>query len=158
MTAYDEKLAAAIAAQGVPLSADLVAPTPESDMRAQLETAFASIRSRREAKEAAQLAADSVQTDNVEVLRERAERHAYHAVDAYWGHFNDIQKQLGERVITPLLHTVARLGAERDALQERLHDAAMTRTWRNEDGKKFVFVEDIAPALLGIEQKAGESK
>jgi hypothetical protein len=40
---------------------------------------------------------------------------------------------------------------ERDALQKRLRDAAMTRTWRNEDGKKFVFVEDIAPALLGID-------
>jgi hypothetical protein len=42
---------------------------------------------------------------------------------------------------------------ERDALQQRLNQAAMTRTWRNEDGKKFVFVEDIAPALLGIELK-----
>jgi hypothetical protein len=44
---------------------------------------------------------------------------------------------------------------ERDALQKRLHNAAMTRTWRNEDGKKFVFVEDIAPALLGIEPDGG---
>lgn len=38
-------------------------------------------------------------------------------------------------------------------LEKRLHDAAMARVWRNEDGKKFVFVEDIAPALLGIEPK-----
>lgn len=42
---------------------------------------------------------------------------------------------------------------ERDALQERLHQAAMAKVWTNEDGKKFVFVEDIAPALLGIERK-----
>ncbi|MGW2010960.1 hypothetical protein [Streptomyces nigrescens] len=41
--------------------------------------------------------------------------------------------------------------ADNAALQKRLHDAAMTKTWTNEDGKKFVFVEDIAPALLGIE-------
>ncbi|MFJ8929317.1 hypothetical protein ACIRLA_22330 [Streptomyces sp. NPDC102364] len=44
---------------------------------------------------------------------------------------------------------IGALTAERAALKQRLHDAAMTRTWRNEDGKKFVFVEDIAPALLG---------
>lgn len=43
---------------------------------------------------------------------------------------------------------VAELEAERDALAKRLHDAAMARVWTNEDGKKFVFVEDIAPALL----------
>lgn len=47
---------------------------------------------------------------------------------------------------------------ERDALQKRLHDAAMVRTWRNEDGKKFVFVEDIAPALLGLEPKDGDQR
>ena len=35
-------------------------------------------------------------------------------------------------------------------LEKRLHDAAMTRTWRLENGKKFVYVEDIAPALLGL--------
>ena len=28
--------------------------------------------------------------------------------------------------------------------------AAMARTWKNEDGKKFVFVEDIAGPLLGL--------
>ncbi|MEW2266910.1 hypothetical protein [Streptomyces sp. NPDC047868] len=45
------------------------------------------------------------------------------------------------------------LRAENQALTKRLHDAAMTRTWTNEDGKKFVFVEDIAPALLGTDAK-----
>lgn len=44
---------------------------------------------------------------------------------------------------------IGALTAERAALTQRLHDASMTRTWRNEDGKKFVFVEDLAPALLG---------
>lgn len=52
--------------------------------------------------------------------------------------------------VPALLAELAAVRAERDALQERLHNAAMTRTWRNEDGKKFVFVEDIAPALLGL--------
>jgi len=41
---------------------------------------------------------------------------------------------------------------ERDELKKRLHDAAMTKTWTNEDGKKFVFVEDIAPHLLGLDR------
>ena len=86
------------------------------DMRAQLETTFARIKSEREAKEAAQRAADSVPTDNPIVLRERATRHAHQAVDEYWGYFNDIQTALNERVITPLLQTVARIAAERDAL------------------------------------------
>jgi hypothetical protein len=86
----------------------------ESDMRTQLETTFARIKSEREAKEAAELAADSVPTDNVTVLRERATRHAHRAVDEYWGYFNDIQTALDERVITPLLDTVSRLAAERD--------------------------------------------
>jgi hypothetical protein len=49
--------------------------------------------------------------------------------------------------------------AERDELKKRvavldgrLNDAAMTRVWTNENGKKFVFLEDIAPALLGLNQ------
>ena len=44
----------------------------------------------------------------------------------------------------------AELTCDRDALQKRLHDAAMAKVWTNEDRKKFVFVEDLAPALLGI--------
>lgn len=45
---------------------------------------------------------------------------------------------------------------ERDALQERLHQAALAKVWTNEDRKKFVFVEDIAPALLGLGQSTDE--
>ena len=86
------------------------------DMAAALEAAFDKVRTEAEAKQAAQLAADSVPTDNVTVLRERAERHAFQAVDGYWGYFNDIQTALAERVITPLLETVTRIAAERDAL------------------------------------------
>lgn len=92
----------------------------EPDMRAKLETAFARVKSEREAKEAAQLAADSVPTNNPAVLRERAMRHAHQAVDEYWGHFNDIQTALDQRVVTPLLQTVARIAAERDEAQAEL--------------------------------------
>lgn len=45
----------------------------------------------------------------------------------------------------------AGLKRERDALQRRLHDAAMVKVWKNEDGKRFVFVDDLAPALLGLD-------
>jgi hypothetical protein len=48
------------------------------------------------------------------------------------------------------------LRAERDALQRRLHEAAMAKVWTNEDGKKFVFVDDLTGPLLGITAKAGE--
>lgn len=90
------------------------------DMAAALEAAFNKARTEAEAKRAAQLAADSVPTDNVTVLRERATRHAYQAVDEYWGHFNDIQTALTEQVITPLLHTVSRIVAERDEARARV--------------------------------------
>jgi len=60
------------------------------------------------------------------------------------------------RDIDDLFALVDQLRAERDALKQRLHDAAMTRTWTNEDGKKFVFVEDIAPALLGTTTKESD--
>lgn len=51
--------------------------------------------------------------------------------------------------VPALLADNDQLRGENDQLKKRLHDAAMTRTWTNEDGKKFVFVEDIAPPLLG---------
>jgi hypothetical protein len=43
------------------------------------------------------------------------------------------------------------LDAELQACKQRIHDAAMTKVWRNEDGKKFVFVEDLVGPLLGRE-------
>ena len=110
MTAFDPQLAARIAGSGTPLSADLVQP----DLAGSLEAAFDKVRTEAEAKRAAQLAADSVPTDNIVVLRERAQRHAYEVVDQYWGHFNDMQRMLAEQVITPLLITVSRIAAERD--------------------------------------------
>lgn len=83
-------------------------------MAEALESAFAKTRTEREARHAAQLAADSIPTENIAVLRERAVRHATEAIDGYWGYFGDMQKELTERVITPLLSVVERLAAERD--------------------------------------------
>jgi hypothetical protein len=109
MTNHPES-AARVAASGIPMSANC-AP---QDLAAQLEAAFAKARTQAEARQAAQLAVDSVPTDNIAVLRERAERHAHEAVDQYWGHFNDMQRMLAQRVITPLLDTISRIAAERD--------------------------------------------
>ena len=59
-------------------------------------------------------------------------------------------QELAAAVTSPTASAeVAQLRDELAQAQQRLHDAAMTRVWRNEDGKKFVFVEDIAPHLLG---------
>ncbi|MEV0556318.1 hypothetical protein AB0I27_23050 [Streptomyces sp. NPDC050597] len=46
---------------------------------------------------------------------------------------------------------------ERDALQERLHQIALAKVWTNEDRKKFVFVEDIARPLFGLDAEAGDA-
>lgn len=61
---------------------------------------------------------------------------------------SSIEKTLHE-IALALSAEVDRVRRECDVLKERLHKAAMTRTWRNEDGKKFVFVEDIVGPLLG---------
>jgi uncharacterized small protein (DUF1192 family) len=52
----------------------------------------------------------------------------------------------------------AEVTRERDALQKRMHAAALVKVWTNEDGKDFVFIEDIAPALLGIEPVDGDPR
>lgn len=46
--------------------------------------------------------------------------------------------------------TVAQLKAECDELRGRLHKVALAPVWRNEDGKKFVFVDDLAEALFDV--------
>lgn len=71
---------------------------------------------------------------------------------------SDQAKLRAENETRTMKRELATVRAERDALQKRLLDAAMTRTWRNEDGKKFVFVEDIAPALLGIKSEGGDPR
>lgn len=88
--------------------------------------------------EADELAGADVPALLAEIERLRAEREANHRT---WR--QDLSK-LREAL------------AEAEQLRNRLHSAAMTRTWRLENGKRFVYVEDIAPHLLGTTQ-GGES-
>jgi hypothetical protein len=150
MTAYDEKLAAAIAKAGVPLSADLVAPKPEQrlDLDAIVARALRIARQYVMPDETDQDDLDRLTDFDVPQLVAEVRRLRIEAQKA--------RAQIANH--QPVLAQVDRLRAHVGGLEKRLHDAAMTRTWRNEDGKKFVFVEDIAPALLGLEPKAGESK
>ena len=60
--------------------------------------------------------------------------------------------------VPALLTDNDQLRGDNDALNKRLHDAGMTRVWTNEDGKKFVFLEDIAPALLGTKNNPQEKR
>ena len=48
--------------------------------------------------------------------------------------------------------------AERDELKQRLHEAAMAKVWTNEDGKKFVFADDLKGPLLGITPNGGDQR
>lgn len=80
-----------------------------------LEDVFQNRIAKALAEREAQEAADSIPTDDIAVLRERAERHAYESADAYWGFFDDVQSALDKTVITPLLDTISRMIAERDA-------------------------------------------
>lgn len=85
------------------------------DTAKTLEGVFQNRIAKALAEREAQEAADSILTDDIAVLRERAERHAYESVDAYSGHFDDTQSALDRTVITPLLDAISRIVAERDA-------------------------------------------
>lgn len=50
----------------------------------------------------------------------------------------------------------ARWRRRAEEAEARLHDAAMARVWTNEDGKKFVFADDLKGPLLGTPPAEGE--
>ena len=52
------------------------------------------------------------------------------------------RRQLAEKETAELRARVAEL-------EKRLHAAAMARVWTNEDGKRFVFADDLKGPLLG---------
>ncbi|WP_448333536.1 hypothetical protein [Streptomyces sp. DSM 41534] len=96
-------------------------------------------------------------------IRERAaaEKPGHHAIRAVLAELDRTraERDRATRAFDALAEKHDQAKAERDELEKkvaaldgRLNDAAMTRVWTNEDGKKFVFVEDIAPALLGLNQ------
>lgn len=125
------------------------------------------------------LASADVALDDLlaELDRVRAERdRATRAFEALMAKHDQVKTELDvttrakqendERLLTMASEQQQRANlaeAERDELKKRvavldgrLNDAAMTRVWTNEDGKKFVFVEDIAPALLGMQERPGQ--
>ncbi|MGW4834753.1 hypothetical protein [Streptomyces globisporus] len=51
--------------------------------------------------------------------------------------------------VADLEDELGKASAEAAALRQRLHEAAMARVWTNEDGKKFVFADDLKGPLLG---------
>lgn len=51
--------------------------------------------------------------------------------------------------VAELEDDLGKAAAEAAALRQRLHEAAMARVWTNEDGKKFVFADDLKGPLLG---------
>ncbi|WP_228994355.1 hypothetical protein [Streptomyces sp. DH8] len=51
--------------------------------------------------------------------------------------------------VAELEDDLGKAAAEAAALRQRLHEAAMARVWTNEDGKKFVFADDLKKPLLG---------
>jgi len=148
MTIINPTLAAAIAAKGVPLSADWAPPKPlpshliaigqagseyERALYAAYLQAMAEV-GRLQAELAARVE-DIAFTDRVTLpnLRRTIQHH------------EDGKKRWRDRA--------EKAEPERDALQERLHQIALAKVWTNEDRKQFVFVEDIAGPLFGIEPK-----
>lgn len=51
--------------------------------------------------------------------------------------------------VAELEDDLGKASAEAATLRQRLHEAAMARVWTNEDGKKFVFADDLKGPLLG---------
>jgi hypothetical protein len=148
MTITDPALAARIAAEGVPLSADWAPPKPLPGYLAAIGQAGSEYE---QALYAAYLQAMA------EVGRLQAELAARMEDIAFTDrstlpelrrtikHHEDGKKRWRDRA--------EKAEPERDALQERLHQIALAKVWTNEDRKQFVFVEDIVGPLFGIEPK-----
>ncbi|MEI5032418.1 hypothetical protein RB201_04255 [Streptomyces sp. S1A(2023)] len=62
-----------------------------------------------------------------------------------------LRKALSEAAdqVAELEDGLGQASAETAALKQRIHEACMARAWINEDGKKFVFAEDLKEPLLG---------
>lgn len=151
MTAFNPRLAARIAETGIPLTADLVA-APKPEQRLDLDAIVA--RALRIASQ--YLMPDETDQDDLDRLTDFDVPQLVAEVRGLRIQAAKDQAQIANH--QPVLAELDRLRAHAAGLERRLHDAAMTRTWRNEDGKTFVFVEDIAPALLGLEPKDGDQR
>lgn len=52
--------------------------------------------------------------------------------------------------VAAILAEVDRLRAQVDVLRERVRRVQWVHTWTNEDGKQFVFADDLVEALDGV--------
>jgi chromosome segregation ATPase len=52
------------------------------------------------------------------------------------------------RILQRKNEAIEKAQAERDALKAQLAEIAMAKVWTNEDGKRFVFADDLAAILL----------
>jgi hypothetical protein len=53
-----------------------------------------------------------------------------------------------QRILQAKNEAIEKAYAERDALKAQLAEIAMAKVWTNEDGKRFVFADDLAAILL----------
>lgn len=83
-------------------------------------------------------------TDPTAVARREALGDLLAEVDRLRKALSDAADQVAE-----LEDELGQASAENAALKQRLHEAAMARVWTNEDGKKFVFADDLKGPLLG---------
>lgn len=63
------------------------------------------------------------------------------------------QSDLAAVDVPTLVAEVERLRKERDGLREQVHRVKTVRVWTNEDGKRFVFVDDLVAAVDGGESR-----
>ncbi|MGW3298473.1 hypothetical protein [Streptomyces rubiginosohelvolus] len=71
-----------------------------------------------------------------------------------------LRKALSEAAdqVAELDDELGKASSEAAALRQRLHEAAMARVWTNEDGKKFVFADDLKGPLLGKTPLHGQAR
>jgi predicted RNase H-like nuclease (RuvC/YqgF family) len=154
--AFDPTVAARIAESGIPMSANYAPITPEQAAREGLaayekhpELGFACC--------SAHTAADTVPALLAENARLRRE------LDAYKDELDSLHRNTLPELRREIQHhqdgkkqwrdRAEKAEPERDALRDRLHQIALVKVWTNEDGKRFVFADDIAHATFGIEPK-----
>lgn len=52
-----------------------------------------------------------------------------------------------DEIAVNALHEIDKISGQRDAAKRRVRAAELLHVWTNEDGKRFVFADDLAAAL-----------
>jgi hypothetical protein len=148
MTAIDPQLAARVAELGVPLSADWAPSKPLPGYLAAIGQAGSEYEQALYAAYLQAMAEVGRLRDELAARMEDiafTDRATLPELRRTIQHHQDGKKRWRDRA--------QKAEHESDALQERLHQVALAKVWTNEDRKRFVFVEDIAGPLFGIEPK-----